>query len=100
MKNLKLILPMLAFILAIGMSFAFTSAAEDDLVVQIDGQLYEAPINCSEGTQNCTTLISKNGDVLQVQVQRETASGDYEPAKTSTASNMVFDISSLTTINP
>jgi len=50
MKNLKLILPMLAFVLAIGISFAFTSATEDDFYatgfVKIDGDPYLVEVDC------------------------------------------------------
>ncbi|WP_417359636.1 DUF6520 family protein [Galbibacter sp.] len=99
MKNIKLILPMLAFVLAIGMSFAFTSEAPDDLVILIDGVKYQSPIDCQGDGQNCTTWISKDGNVMEVQVERETDQGTYVPAATGVPSTMVFEFTSLTPLN-
>lgn len=99
MKYLKVMLPMLAFVLAIGMSFAFTSVAPGDLVIEIDGQLYESPINCGEGALPCTTWISKNGNVQEVLVKREISPGNYELETTANPDPSVFDVSSLTPIN-
>ena len=99
MKKLKLILPMLAFVLAIGMSFAFSNRAPGDLVIKIDGQRYESPINCDGSGNNCTTWISKDGNIMEVQVERETAQGTYVPAVTGVPSTMVFEFTSLTPLN-
>jgi len=50
MFKLKFVLPMLAFVLAIGMSFAFTNATEDDFYatgyVELDGQWYQVDVDC------------------------------------------------------
>jgi len=49
MKKLKLILPMLAFIFAIALSFAFVNATADDFYatgyVIIEGQPYDVDTN-------------------------------------------------------
>ncbi|WP_420371264.1 DUF6520 family protein [Galbibacter orientalis] len=91
---------MLAFVLAIGMSFAFTSEAPGDLVLEIDGVLYQSPIDCQGQGENCTARISIDGDVLEVQVLRETANGDYVDAKTGVPSTTVYPFSSLTEVTP
>jgi len=50
MKKLKLILPMLAFIMAIGMSFAFVNATDENYYasgfVEIDGDPYPVEVDC------------------------------------------------------
>lgn len=56
MRNLKSILPMLAFVLAIGMSFAFVNATGEDYyedgVVIIGGDPYTVDVNCNSQSQN------------------------------------------------
>ena len=96
MKYLKVMLPMLAFVLAIGMSFAFSNRAPGDLVVEIDGQLYESPINCNGTAMDCTTWITKDGNLQEVQVKREISPGEYENVKTGTQDQSVFDFHDLT----
>ncbi|MGS2737752.1 DUF6520 family protein [Sinomicrobium sp. M5D2P17] len=100
MKRLKLILPSLAFVLAIGLAFAIEHKAPGDLVLEIDGVLYNSPIDCDGSGQNCTAQILKDGAVQEFQVLRETATGDYEPEETSAPNNTVFPFSSLTPVNP
>jgi|SRR5690606_9172613 len=100
MSKIKFVLPMLAFVLAIGMSFAFTNATEDDLVIEIEGNLYQSPINCDGAGLNCTTWISKDGNEMQVQVKREVAPGVYAPAETTQEDQTVYPFSSLTPVNP
>lgn len=100
MRNIKLILPMLAFVLAIGMSFAFVDKAPGDLVVEIDGVYYNSPIDCPDDGQSCTARISKNGVVQEVQVLRVTATGQYVPEETGTQNTSIFQFSSLTPVNP
>jgi len=100
MRNLKSILPMLAFVLAIGMSFAFTSEAPGDLVLEIDGVLYQSPIDCQGQGQDCTAIISKDGVEQEVQVMRENANGDYVDATTSVPSTTVYPFSSLIEVTP
>ena len=100
MFKLKFVLPMLAFVLAIGMSFAFTSEAPGDLVIEIDGQLYESPINCPGDGLNCIAKISKDGEELEVQVLREMPDGSYAPEMTSSPNLNVYPFSSLQPVNP
>lgn len=100
MFKLKFILPMFAFVLAIGMSFAFTSEAPGDLVIEIDGQLYESPINCGEGPLDCTTQITKDGNLQVVQVKREISPGNYINMKTAGQNHTVFDFYDLTPLQP
>ena len=62
MFKFKFVLPMLAFVLAIGMSFAFTNATEDDYYVTgyviIENEQYPVEVNCDLNTnQNCTVEI-------------------------------------------
>jgi len=98
MFKLKFILPMFAFVLAIGMSFAFTSEAPGDLVIEIDGQYYQSPINCTGTGLDCTANILKDGDVLEIQVQREVSPGIYENVKTTLNDTTVFDFDDLNPI--
>lgn len=67
MRNLKTILPMLAFVLAIGMSFAFVS--EDDAYftayVNDAGTWTAVNVNCPDGNNNCTIqFVDKDGNAL------------------------------------
>tara|TARA_R110000868_G_scaffold185635_1_gene427630 strand:+ start:286 stop:570 length:285 start_codon:yes stop_codon:yes gene_type:complete len=62
MKKLKLILPMLAFVFAIALSFAFVNATADDFYatgyVIIEGQPYDVDTNCnSQSTSDCKVRI-------------------------------------------
>lgn len=72
MKKLKLILPMLAFVLAIGMSFAFTSATEDDYYatgfIQLEGTWYEVDVNCTNGDENCYAVLKGDENGMDHQV--------------------------------
>ncbi|WP_417197981.1 DUF6520 family protein [Bizionia sp.] len=83
MKNLKLMLPMMAFIMAIGMSFAFNNSdyllAEE--VVKIGGTTYEVNANCNGETFNCRIqLTDQSGDPIPnevYQVYGPDATGEY-----------------------
>ncbi|MEH6681053.1 MAG: DUF6520 family protein [Sediminicola sp.] len=62
MKKFKFILPLLAFVMAIGMSFAFVGTAGEDYYVAgyvtIDGQDYDVNVDCDLQTQqNCVVQI-------------------------------------------
>lgn len=52
MKSFKLMLPMLAFVLAIGAAFAFTSSTEVDFYangyIQIDGMWHQVEVDCEQ----------------------------------------------------
>lgn len=64
MRNLKTVLPMLAFILAIGMSFAFVGATEENYATKyilLDPSDHSNPdswaaiqIECGAGEEDCT----------------------------------------------
>lgn len=65
MKNLKLVLPMLAFVLAIGLSFAFVNTTEDKDTFATKFILVEEPngwatitVNCDPQMQDCTVRYS------------------------------------------
>lgn len=100
MKNIKIIIPMLAFVMAIGLSFAVEHKTPGDLVLNIDGVLYQSPIDCQGQEQNCTATISKDGVEQEVQVMRENADGDYEQALTGVKDDTVYPFSSLIEVTP
>lgn len=100
MKNVKFIIPMLAFVMAIGFSFAVEHKAPGDLVLEIDGVKYESPISCQGEGEECTASILKDGDVLEVQVMRETSPGVYENETTTVKNSTVHPFSSLTPVTP
>lgn len=71
MKKLKLILPMLAIIFAIGMSFAFVNSTPEDYYVSgyvlIDNEPYPVEVNCNLQTQDdCLVEIEGLPDEFQV----------------------------------
>lgn len=100
MKNVKFIIPMLAFVMAIGLSFAVEPRDTDDLVLEIDGELYQSPIDCQGQGQSCTVQISKDGVEMEFQVKRETSSGSYVHATTAAKDNTVYQFSSLIPVTP
>lgn len=69
MKKLKLILPMLAFIFAIGMSFAFVDATPEDYYatgfIQLDGTWYQVDVDCDSGLDECQVILE--GDESQIE---------------------------------
>lgn len=71
MRKLKVILPMLAFILAIGMSFAFVKATPKDFYVsgyiQIDSIWYPVNVDCGDpGDFECIVIIQ--GEIMAYEV--------------------------------
>jgi len=68
MRNLKTILPMLAFVLAIGMSFAFVSVNDDpatDYIFRNDSfEPINTELNCGVGTDACE--VQYEGQVYRV----------------------------------
>jgi len=64
MKKLKLILPMLAFVLAIGMSFAMRSNELD--YYQDNGWKSVPEIDCSFGEEGCYIRLEENGNPIQL----------------------------------
>ncbi|QLE01993.1 hypothetical protein HX109_10670 [Galbibacter sp. BG1] len=70
MKNLKLMLPMLAFILAIGMSFAFVNISDDPSTDYIIRNGVFEPLNleldCGPGTAPCE--VQFEGETQKYQV--------------------------------
>lgn len=97
MKNVKFIIPMLAFVMAIGLSFAVEHKAPGDILV-IDGIEYHSPIDCQGQDENCTVKISKDGVEMKVQVLRQNSDGDYVPATTGAQDPTVYPFSALTPI--
>lgn len=71
MKKLKLILPMLAFIFAIALSFAFTNATADDYYatgfIQIGTTWYEVDVDCTSGEELCKVTLE--GDETETKYQ-------------------------------
>ena len=67
MRNLKTILPMLAFVLAIGMSFAFVNATGEDYYatgyIELDNQWYGVNVDCTVEDENCKVILQ--GDATQ-----------------------------------
>src|SRR5690606_844753 len=65
MKKLKFILPMLAFVLAIGMSFAFTNkpaVVSGYYEISPGNRVQISNVNCPDGSFNCTVqFVNKNG---------------------------------------
>lgn len=74
MSKIKFVLPMLAFVLAIGMSFAFTNANEEDSsqAIIVHGVAYEANVNCGGQSENCMIQLTDEnnlpiqGEIYQV----------------------------------
>jgi len=67
MRNLKTILPMLAFVLAIGMSFAFVN--EDETIAEgyygPAGNRTKITVNCDEGNHDCRIqFVDQSGDPI------------------------------------
>ena len=67
MFKFKFVLPMLAFVLAIGMSFAFTDAEVDEAVVGWYGPQYDRVqinVNCTGSLTDCTVqFIHEDGSL-------------------------------------
>ncbi len=70
MKKLKLILPMLAFIFAIALSFAFveTEADYNNDFIHLGGDswLPIPEVNCAEGDETCTVQRTEGGQIYDV----------------------------------
>lgn len=70
MKNLKILLPMLAFIFAIGVAFAIENVKSDPSTdyVLIEGQFQSIgmELNCEPGNQSCKAQLQSNGKVYDV----------------------------------
>ncbi|WP_262707163.1 DUF6520 family protein [Arenibacter aquaticus] len=71
MKKLKLILPMLAFVFAIALSFAFVSTTSEDYYatgfIQIGTTWYEVDMDCSPGEELCKVTLE--GDETETKYQ-------------------------------
>lgn len=70
---------MLAFVLAIGMSFAFTSANEDDYYaagyIQLDGQWYTVNVNCESSSDfDCMVQIQGEQKPYAIHTQKDVSS--------------------------
>lgn len=65
MKKLKMILPMLAFVLAIGVSFAFVNTTPEDFYatgyIQVDSIWYPVNVDCQR-TENFNCLAQIEGE--------------------------------------
>ena len=77
MKKLKLILPMLAFVFAIALSFAFTNATADDYYatgfIQIGTTWYEVDVDCNEVNNNdCKVRLEGQSQVYTVYADEST----------------------------
>jgi len=69
MKIRKLILPMMAFIFAIGMLFASPSLESDpnnDYVLTPQGVVPIQEIECGEGNQQCRAQFEEGGPIYDV----------------------------------
>ena len=70
MRNLKSILPMLAFVLAIGMSFAFVGATGENYYatkyIQVPGGWATITIDCPDGDGECLVQFNDNPTPLNV----------------------------------
>lgn len=66
MRKLKMILPMLAFILAIGMSFAFVKATPKDFYatgyIQIDSIWYLVDVDCGNPGESFCSVIFEGAE--------------------------------------
>jgi|SRR5690606_3751777 len=79
MSKIKFVLPMLAFVLAIGMSFAFTSATEEGFYsigyIELDGQWYEVNVDCQTTSDyKCEVQIMGETQPNSVHTQPDAAS--------------------------
>ena len=70
MKKLKLILPMMAFIFAIGLSFAFVAfnANPNNDFIHLGGNSWQSipEIECTQGSETCTVQLSEGGPIYEV----------------------------------
>ncbi len=83
MKNLKFILPMLAIIFAIGLTFAATNFKADPkndnyatMYVNIDDTWHEIEVDCETGTANCTVEFSEDPSLTPYQVYNSRSLSD------------------------
>ncbi|HUH72762.1 MAG TPA: DUF6520 family protein [Chitinophagales bacterium] len=82
MRKLKMILPMLAFILAIGMSFAFVKATPKDFYVtgyiQIDSIWYPVDVDCGDpGAYFCVAKIENETELYVVHAAPSTTAPKF-----------------------
>tara|TARA_R110002049_G_scaffold73897_2_gene190840 strand:- start:7351 stop:7641 length:291 start_codon:yes stop_codon:yes gene_type:complete len=71
MKKLKLILPMMAFIFVIALSFAFVNTTADDYYatgfIKIDSTWYPVDVDCSQNEQyDCLAQIEGEPETYDV----------------------------------
>ncbi len=71
MRKLKLIFPMLAFLLAIGLSFAFVNATAEDYYtagfIQMGTTWYPVDVNCEQNSQyECRVQIEGEPETYEV----------------------------------
>ncbi|MBO3100262.1 DUF6520 family protein [Gelidibacter pelagius] len=68
MKKLKMILPMLAFVMAVGLSFGFvdTTVSPENGYIYKDSAWQQVDVMCGTGSQDCRVKFSPNGEVYQV----------------------------------
>lgn len=83
MKKLKVILPMLAFVFAIGLSFAFVNATGEDYYIagyiEINGVPYPVDVDCDlQNPLNCQVEIEGVGTFQVLDIETG------EPIKDST----------------
>ena len=93
MKKLRMILPMLAFVLAIGMSFAYVNAEKSMFPAYVyDSGVWTAvDVNCPGTGRNCTVQfvdefgnpLSNVLDVYPIPSFKDKNGEDVEPLKTS-----------------
>ena len=89
MKKLKLVLPLMAFIFAIGLSFAFTEMEtnpnNDFIHLGGDSWLPIQEVNCAEGDKTCTVQRTEGGQIYDVYDEEDLAtlknSDSNEPIK-------------------
>ncbi|WMQ62098.1 DUF6520 family protein [Imtechella halotolerans] len=94
MKKLRMILPMLAFVLAIGMSFAYVKA---DLAV-IQGYIETSPgvwesvdVNCINGNKECRVVFSSDPNTVYMVYPVQNPGEDDKPLTSSSLDPIVLD---------
>ncbi|MDL5513246.1 DUF6520 family protein [Arenibacter sp. M-2] len=72
MKKLKLILPMLAFIFAIALSFAFENATEEvdyaTKYVRVGSNWHAIEVDCGLGSSQCVVIFTEDTSETPYQV--------------------------------
>ncbi|MDX1365730.1 MAG: DUF6520 family protein [Arenibacter latericius] len=80
MKKLKIILPMLAFVLAVGMSFAFVNTTAEDYYatkfILVDGVWTAIEVECNPLNDACTVMYTQDPQQREFIVYNSQNTGD------------------------